>query len=167
MKLNNEEPGRHIVDILFVLALFCVFAASALTLVTIGADVYRQTASHMTDHFSERTACSYLTEKLHQSDTADAVTVGELEGVPAVMISQEIDGEFYCTYLYLYDGYLKELFVRKDSYAGDDILSAGQNILAVTSFQIEELGNGLLCLKLDTGNGRIMTLYTALRSDYS
>lgn len=45
MKRKSNEPSRHIVDILFVLALFCVFAASALMLVTIGANVYKQTLS--------------------------------------------------------------------------------------------------------------------------
>lgn len=167
MKHKSEEPGRHIVDILFVLALFCVFAASALMLVTIGANVYKRTASNMTKHFSERTACSYLTEKLRQNDIAGAVSISEIDGTEVLVLTQEIDGEAFCTYLYLYDGYLKELFVRRDSFAGNDILSAGQNILSLTSFDMEELDNGLLRLKLDTGDGRVLTLYSALHADNS
>ena len=42
--MNNKNQEKHfIVDILFVLALFGVFAVSALALVTIGADVYQHT----------------------------------------------------------------------------------------------------------------------------
>ena len=42
--MNNRNQEKHfIVDILFVLALFGVFAVSALALVTIGADVYQHT----------------------------------------------------------------------------------------------------------------------------
>ena len=41
---NHQKQEKHfIVDILFVLALFGVFAVSALALVTIGADVYQHT----------------------------------------------------------------------------------------------------------------------------
>lgn len=167
MKKKSEEPGRHIVDILFVLALFGVFAASALMLVTIGANVYKHTAANMSMHFTERTACSYLTEKLRQNDTADAVSIGELEGVPALILTREDGDNAYCTYLYLYEGYLKELYVRRDSFAGNDILSAGQDIIALSALEMVDLGNGLLRLRLDTGDGNIMTLYATLRADYS
>ena len=33
--MNQKQENRHIVDILFVLALFCVFAVSVLLLVSI------------------------------------------------------------------------------------------------------------------------------------
>ena len=45
---NHQKQEKHfIVDILFVLALFGVFAVSALALVTIGADVYQHTVEDM------------------------------------------------------------------------------------------------------------------------
>ncbi len=167
MKRKSNEPSRHIVDILFVLALFCVFAASALMLVTIGANVYKQTVSDMSINFTQRTAYSYVTEKIRQNDTYDAVSVGELRGTPALILTQQINGESYSTYLYFYEGYLKELFIRKDSFAGTDILSAGQDIMALSSFTAEEAEKGLIKLTIDTGDGPPMILYTALRSDYS
>ncbi len=167
MKRRTEEPGRHIVDILFVLALFAVFAASALMLVIIGANVYQQTVSDMDTHYAERTAYAYVSEKLRQNDTADAVSIGQLDGVPALILTEEINGESFCTYLYLYDGYLKELFVRKDSFSGDNILTAGQNILPLSSFSVEYAGDRLVKLSMDTGSGHVMTLYAALYADYS
>ena len=46
--MNHKTQEKHfIVDILFVLALFGVFAVSALALVTIGADVYQHTVEDM------------------------------------------------------------------------------------------------------------------------
>ena len=41
----------HVVDFLFTLALFCVFAASALTVVVTGANVYRQTVRRMDQNY--------------------------------------------------------------------------------------------------------------------
>lgn len=166
MKPRQGEPSRHIVDILFVLALFGVFAASALMLVTLGANVYRQTTANMTEHFTKRTAYAYLTEKLRQNDTRNAVSTEELEGIPALVLTQQTDGEEYCTYLYFYEGYLKELSIRKDSYTGADLLKAGQDILELSGFSMEETKDGLLKLTLDTGDGSPLILYASLRSDY-
>lgn len=165
MRQKREEPNKHIVDVLFVLALFGVFAASALMLVTIGANVYKRNVANMNVNFSTRTAFSYLTEKLRQNDSSNAVSIGELDGEKALILSQTIDGAEYVTYLYLYEGYLKELYVRKDSFTGSDLLSAGQNILALSSFHMEEISNHLIKLTLDTGDKEPIVIYTSLRSD--
>ena len=60
---------------------------------------------------------------------------------------------------------LKELSVRKDSFTGTDIRSAGQNIMELSALTIEEPRDGLLKLVLDTGNGEPIILYAALHSD--
>ena len=165
MKHKSGDPNRHIVDVLFVLALFGVFAACALMLVTIGAGVYKKTVANMNDNFSERTAYSYVTEKIRQNDSAGVISIDEISGVPALTFTRQSGEEEFCTYLYLYDGYLKELFVRKDSFSGTDILSAGQNIMPLTSFTIEETADGLIKLILDTGSGSPIILYAAPHSD--
>ena len=124
---NHQKQEKHfIVDILFVLALFGVFAVSALALVTIGADVYQHTVEDMGVNYESRTAVSYIMEKVRQNDTADSIFLTDLENVPALCMLSEIDEETYCTYLYLYDGHLKELFMDLQefslSYASDDLI---------------------------------------------
>ena len=65
---NHQKQEKHfIVDILFVLALFGVFAVSALALVTIGADVYQHTVEDMGVNYESRTAVSYIMEKVRQN----------------------------------------------------------------------------------------------------
>ena len=116
---NHQKQEKHfIVDILFVLALFGVFAVSALALVTIGADVYQHTVEDMGVNYESRTAVSYIMEKVRQNDTADSIFLTDLENVPALCMLSEIDEETYCTYLYLYDGHLKELFMREGASLG-------------------------------------------------
>lgn len=162
---KSGNQNRHIVDILFVLALFCVFAASALMLVTLGANVYKQTVTNMSSNFTNRTAYSYVIEKLRQNDSTDKIEVGSLEGTQAILITNRVDDQEYCTYLYMHEGFLKELSIRKDSFTGTDIRSAGQNIMELSDLTIEEPRNGLLKLVLDTGNGEPIILYAALHSD--
>lgn len=163
MKNNNDH--RHVVDVLFVLTLFGVFAASALMLVTIGANVYKKTVANMDSNFTDRTAYSYVMEKIRQNDSNDMISVDEIAGIPALAFTQSNGEEEFCTYLYLYEGQLKELFVRKDSFSGTNILSAGQDIMPLSAFTLEETTDGLIRLMLDTGNGESIILYASPHSD--
>ena len=95
-----KQEKRHIVDILFVLALFGVFAFSALILVILGADVYKSTVSSMSQNFESRTACSYITEKIRQNDVYDSVYIDDFEGTKALVFTQDIYGSQYGTYIY-------------------------------------------------------------------
>ena len=87
MRTNQEK--RHIVDILFVLALFAVFAFSALVLVILGANIYKSTVSSMSRNFESRTAGSYITEKIRQSDVCDSIYIDDFEGCEAIVFSME------------------------------------------------------------------------------
>ena len=125
-----KQEHSFIVDVLIVLALFGVFAISALVLVTIGADVYQHTVQDMSANYETRTAVSYLTEKVHQNDITSAegesnACITTLNGTPTLMLSQEVNEEVYSTYLYLYDGYLKELFMQQNNSLGGNSLEAG------------------------------------------
>lgn len=88
MKPFGAQKG-HVVDFLFTLALFCVFAASALMVVVIGANVYRQTVRGMDSNYDSRTSLTYLTEKVRQNDAANAVTIRSVGDSPALVLSQQ------------------------------------------------------------------------------
>ena len=45
--MHKKTTTRHMIDILFVLSLFCVFAFSSVVLILFGADIYKKTVSHM------------------------------------------------------------------------------------------------------------------------
>ncbi len=161
-KKNAETEGKHIVDVLFVLALFGIFAASAFMLVTLGANVYKQTVAHMNENYGERTAYAYITEKIRQNDKLGSITTEDLEGTPALVFTQQVEDVEYCTYLYYYDGYLKELALRKDVFAGSNLLSAGQNITPLSAFSIESVQNNLVKLHIYTEEGNSFFIYASL-----
>lgn len=162
--MNTKQEKNHIVDILFVLALFVVFTLSALVLVILGASVYRQTVSYMDENFTSRTAYSYLTEKVRQNDLYDSVSLGQLEDTDALVLTREINNTVYATYLYLHDGSLRELFMRQGSDIGADPLTAGQEILPLTDWSLEMCGDHLLRIELTLEEDNHKELFIALRS---
>lgn len=162
--MNPKQERNHIVDVLFVLALFVVFTLSALVLVILGANVYRQTVNYMDENYNARTAYSYLTEKVRQNDLYDSVSVGELEGTAALVLTREINGATYATYLYLHEGSLRELFMRQGSDIGSDPLSAGQEILPLKDWDLEMARDHLLHIALTLTDDTHKELYISLRS---
>lgn len=172
MNMISENQEKHfIVDILFVLALFGVFTVSALMLVTVGSEVYRHTMEDMGNNYETRTSVAYITEKIRQNDTSIAegfsaasnhISISTLSGEPALMLTQSINGETYCTYLYLHDGYLRELFTKSESYLGDDTLAAGQEIMELSAFTMEQVSDNLLSIRLTTPEGEAHNIFVSV-----
>ncbi len=158
MKLKQEN---HMIDILFVIALFCIFALSAIFLITIGANIYGKTVEHMQSNFNNRTSFAYITEKIRQSDTADSISVGELDGIPALLITNVQQDNEYITYIYEYEGCLKELMVRKDITLSP---FAGQDIMMISDFQLKQVKEHLYAFTITTEDEAPYTLYVNTKS---
>lgn len=97
-------------DVLAGLLLLCVFAAGLFFALASGARIYKDVSRVMEEQYTARTALGYVTTKLHQSDAAGAVSLGTLDGTPALLIRETMDGADYLTYIYCSDGYIMELF---------------------------------------------------------
>lgn len=157
----NHKQENHIIDILFVIALFCIFALSAVFLITIGANIYGKTVSHMESNFNGRTSFAYVTEKIRQADKSGAVSVGDLEGHPALLITDKQGDTEYITYIYEYEGYLKELLVRKDTPLGP---FAGQDIMAVTEFTLNQINESLFSFTITANDAESCNLYVSAKT---
>ena len=154
--MDFKGEKKHMVDILFVLTLFFVFALSALTLVVLGANIYRSTVNHMDESFTDRTSYAYITQKLRQNDEAGAVSISEFGGRNACVITQEINNTVYNTYIYAYDGYLYELLARADMEMQPQ---DGTRILELEDFRIESVKPGLSRIHLSSVDGDIMDMF--------
>ena len=109
------QRKHSIIDLFFTLTLFCVFAVSALIVVVIGANVYRSTVA-------------YVTEKVRENDRAGSVQLGILpcdSSVPALSLIRYGEPQSIRTYIYFYDGALREL-ATTDAYAVNLDPSTGQ-----------------------------------------
>lgn len=157
----NQKQDKHIVDILFVIGLFCIFALSSFFLISIGANIYRKTVAHMDENFNTRTSLSYVVEKVRQADAEGAVSIGTFEGNPAVILSSEVNGIEYHTYIYEYQGMLKELMERSDISLS---ATAGQDILAMDRFEITAVNDHLVQCTMKTPEENTISFYICIRS---
>lgn len=159
--MNFKEKDKHMVDILFVLALFCVFALSALMLVLLGSSVYKKTVSNMDANYNTRTSFAYITEKLRQNDSIDSISIGKLDSIDAFIFTETINDVEYSTYLYEYNGYLKELFAKADQTLDP---SAGQNIIEIADLSFTTINDHLYQFHLTNENKESITLYVSTHS---
>lgn len=135
--MRFRTQRNHMIDFLFPVALFFVFAVSALTVILLATNIYRSTTEHSSLNYTAGTSLSYITEKIHQGDEGGNISIGTFDGNDALVIEQEYNDEIYYTYIYEDEGALKELFVK----AGVDVnASAGKTILPVKSFTVKEIG---------------------------
>ena len=158
--MKNRTDNRHMVDILFVLALFVVFAFSALMLVILGANVYKKTVNDMDDNFTGRTAHSYLTEKIRQSDVEGAINIISFgEGTDALCITRTEGTASYATVLYVYDGNLCELNARKEYLSEPE---SGTALFPMQDMTIEKTGSHLFTITLNNGEEEtVLNVYCA------
>ena len=80
---------RHMIDLLFPIALFFVFALSALTLILLAARIYQSTTANSSLQYTSRTGLAYISEKIHQNDEDGAVYLGNFDGQDAVILEQK------------------------------------------------------------------------------
>lgn len=160
--MNPTNERRHMVDVLFVLTLFCVFAVCSILLIAVGAKVYQNTLDSMDTHFTSTTSLSYITEKIRQNDHSGQIAIEEFGGNNALLLLSEYNNEEYCTYIYSYAGQLKELFTK-----GDITLSpeAGRNILEISEFSVVEIEDGLFEITLVDAAHRSETILIASKAD--
>ncbi len=150
-----------LLDLLFSLALLCVFAATVLSVLLTGAQVYRGITAQAAERYNRTTALSYLIAKTRRCDLPGAVAVGEFDGQPALLLSEDVNGEHFVTYLYYYDGALRELFTRP----GSAVSAAGGQAVLDSGGVAFSLDGGLLTFTcIDPDSGAVSTASLYLRS---
>lgn len=151
--MRNLNDNRHVVDSLFVLILFSIFAVCAILIIAFGANIYQRTVNNLDEHFNITTSVAYIQEKFRQSDSSDAFSLAKFGDGDALCISSDINDTIYHTYIYKEDGFLKELNVKDGSQVSSQ---AGQSLLKVKAFSITDTGNGsyMFIITDDKGNTR-------------
>ena len=160
--MNRNPARKHSTDILFVLVLFLVFTSSALAVILLGARVYQSTSSRMESNYNVRTALAYVSEKIRQNDESGAVSLCELDGIPALTLSQRMEDTSYITYLYFQDGALKELLTEASREVSAE---QGTAIISLKSFSVRETDDGFYSIQTENDQGEALSLLIHPRSD--
>lgn len=137
----NLPKRKYSWQVLLSLLLLCLFTAAALMVVVFGARVYKNSVAGAKENFDRRTAVSYLAEKVRQFDTAGAVSVLPLGDGDALVLNQSLDAGDYATWIYLYDGSLREVMAPAGAAPQPE---SGQKILPLTQLRIEKVGDSAL-----------------------
>lgn len=140
MEKRQKVRTAKLISVLLTIG---VFILTSLMLVTVGIGAYKNIVLVTNDNFQLRTSLSYVATKVRQSDTSDSVNIEEKEGVPVLVLGEEIESARYETLIYHYKGYLCELYRE----AGMDYeLSYGVPAIEIEEFRIKLTEDGYLQL---------------------
>lgn len=160
MRRYSREQ-KHVFDALFVLLLFFIFLLCALSVVVIGSSVYNRVTTNMNEHFTNKTAISYIVEKVRQNDVNGGVELVEIEDIYVLQIRQSGEDQDYLTLIYVYNGQLMELFVGADNLLP---LAAGEPIMDVNLLQLEQRKEGLFSITITDEHGNTDRVLLSERS---
>jgi hypothetical protein len=151
---------RHSLDLVVVVALFFIYATSALLLCVIGAEVYRGAAETMQHNYDQRTSVLYLVEKVRQNDLDDSLRVDSVGDSTALVLIEQRSGQGYETWLFVQDSILYEGMFAP----GDPIdLKLCQPIMPMESLTIEREG-GFVSAAFHTVDGQTTSIDLWLRA---
>ena len=151
---------QRAVDLLFTLALFCVFAASSLMVVLIGARVYQNTTASMQQNFSHRTSLSYVAAKIRQNDSANSLRIVPMGEDSALVVELRYGDSVYENWIYQSGGKLREVLVAQGTSFSPE---TGQEIMELQSFSVTETSPRLLTLRFVDTEGQISELMVSPR----
>ena len=147
--LRNNSAEK--LDTIFVLMVFCIFAASVLMVLMLGGSVYQNTNEIINEHYDERTALSYIWSRVKNADEAGLIYVDDFEGITTLFLEEAYDGYSFETLIYLYEGWINELYCEVGYAFGPEF---GTQILKAERLDFEALENGLI--KATTSAGSIV-----------
>lgn len=159
--MRFRTQRKHMIDFLFSVALFFVFALSALIVILLAARIYQSTTENSSLNYTSRTSLSYISEKIHQNDLNGAVYLDNFDGYDALVMEQKLEDVTYYTYIYAYNDELKELFTSGDSSIK---ASSGQTILNIRDFSMEQISDNLLRFSCTDQNNQKASALIGIRS---
>lgn len=155
--MKRKAHYTHVIDAVFPIAVFFVFAASSLAVLMLSSRIYSSSSSSAAANYSSRTAFAYISEKIRQHDANGGISVETKDGTDYLVLAD--DG--YTTYIYVWDGTLMELRLR-DGVDADP--STGQNIVSVQDFSIQEVRDGVYHFDITAEDGTVFSLAASERS---
>ena len=144
--------GYTLVELVLVMFLLIMVAFFVFAVTGAGSQTYLRLQDRQERISDLRTGLSYIDVKIRSHDRTGslAVETEPIGGSPAVTIRQDIDGAFYTTWIFVYDGYLCELFISTD-IPFDPALAS--RIVRVDGMTIARSGASAITVTLERQDG--------------
>lgn len=159
---ENQGKKTWMVSLISLILILGIFAVSALFLVNIGVQVYKNIVIANNDNFELRTSLSYIATKVRQADGAGLVELRDVDGIRVLVLGEENEDGAFETYLYFWDGYLYEHFMEKGGHFEPGY---GMETFEVQALLMERTKEGQLYFRAENGAGDRQELYLTLRTD--
>lgn len=156
--MRREASKKHSIDLLFPITLFLVLTVSAFVLLSLSANIYKSTTERSYRNHQSRIALSYVSEKIHQSEHNGWIQIGSFEECDTLMIRQSFQEETYYTYLYFYDGALRELFFKDGTAVSP---TDGKAILNLADVSMKMADEGLFYFQCTDLAGQVSDSYVS------
>ena len=141
---NHISRPQHSISGLFIFMLLGLFAVFSTVMVLLGARAYRNITANQAAHNVERIAPAYLRSMVRAADETDAFLIEQVGDSDALTITQVFDGEIFDTYIYCYQGVLRESFISSEI---DFVPENGEEICAMDRMVID-IEDGLMHIRL-------------------
>ena len=159
--MNDNKDRTKSIHTVCVLVVICIFAISALALLNVGIRVYKNITVGNLETFELRTSLSFVATRIRQADEAGNIHIDTKDGNNILVLEEEINGEWYETDLYHYDGVLYEFYHGK----GEDYeIPSGMDVMKIDSFSFYMDDNGRIRLTAINADGDMEELFMNVRS---
>ena len=108
MVKRTQNSGRT--ELLFSMLLLFVFLLCSIFTVLIGSRVYENIRARDNESFYRDTALSYVVNKVRQADETGAVEVRDEGDTSVLVLTSQINGSLYETWIYTLDGTTERAF---------------------------------------------------------
>ena len=158
-KIDRET---HRIDSIFIMLLFFLFALTAFVLIMIGVRQYKATANAMDYNYEIRTVTSYLREKTRQNSSNSSISIETIDGTNALCLKNTLNNTIYNTYIYYYDGSLREMYIQEGT---PFTLNLGQQIVTISGFDMVKTDDGLIIVTISDSFGGTTDMYLSTNSN--
>lgn len=158
----SKKGGYSLYEMVLVMGILTVFAVCSYTLLSVGTESFSSIQEKREQGSNTRLAMSYITMRVRQNDAAGQVSVRQILGSGALVITETYDDTDYETIVFFKDGALYEVF-QEASIALEP--AAGELITRVEAVYISETEDGNINIQVIDGQESLETSLT-LRAAY-
>ncbi|MCL2814947.1 MAG: DUF4860 domain-containing protein [Oscillospiraceae bacterium] len=159
MLTKSNVSGFTLIPVLFVLTLFLLLSALSVSVILAGSSVYEKISADMDENYERRVSFSYLATKIRQNDKTGSISAEQKYGADMIAIKEN---EFETTYIYYFDGYIREIFVDTGTVFE---LDWGEGIIKAGGFDFAfDQNKNAIEMKLTDSRGGSQTTKVYLRS---
>jgi prepilin-type N-terminal cleavage/methylation domain-containing protein len=122
-KAENTQHGYSLIEMSIVMLLLVLFGLGIFMLAASTTTTYESLVENKAEGEAIRIASSYIVTKIRQNDKIDSIKIDSktFDDRDALIVLETINDETYETWIYVSEGYLREVTVLKGIMPNDDL----------------------------------------------